>query len=269
MGDEAACQHARQLLTAAGLKAEWVASDDEAAGRIVDRRQSGASYDLILLDAKAPEMEVLAVARRLRQCAGPDVGLIIASARDWTGFAEQAQACGVDMFTKKPVLISSLSRAFEEASLKRRSAVPSGAHADFDFSGKRVLLAEDNAINAEIARHMLEMKHCSVDVAENGVAALAAFSGHPVGYYDAILMDVRMPLMDGLEATRTLRAMKRADAQTIPILAMTANAFQEDVDATLKSGMNVHMAKPIEPRTLYETLGCYLFERSEGPREKQ
>lgn len=264
--DEIASQHVKQLLTAAGLKAECVASEDCAAERLAATRQSGGSYELLLLDAKTPNMGTLETARRLRKCAGAELAIIVMSAHDWAGMAEQAQAAGVDMFTQKPVLISSLSRAFEEASLKKRSCAPLAGHSEYDFSGKRVLLAEDNEINAEIAKRMLEMKHCTVDVAENGVAALDAFSGHPVGYYNAILMDVRMPLMDGLEATRTIRGMKRADAQTIPILAMTANAFQEDVDATLQSGMNAHMAKPIEPRMLYETLCCYLFGQT--PRSR-
>ena len=123
--------------------------------------------------------------------------------------------------------------------------------------GRRILLAEDNVLNSEIARSLLEMKHCEVEIVVNGAEAVESFAAAKPGYYDAILMDVRMPLMDGIEATRAIRAMRRADGKTIPIIAMTANAFQEDVKQTLESGMNVHLAKPIEPKLLYDTLDKY------------
>jgi CheY-like chemotaxis protein len=128
---------------------------------------------------------------------------------------------------------------------------------EIDFAGKRVLLAEDNEINAEIAKNLLEIKKCAVDIADNGAVAIETFTTTPVGYYDAILMDIRMPIMDGLEATKVIRAMKKADSATVPIIAMTANAFQEDVKMSLDSGMNAHLAKPIDPVMLYDTLAKY------------
>ena len=118
-----------------------------------------------------------------------------------------------------------------------------------------MLVAEDMELNAEILMDLLEMEDIRSEHAENGQIAVDMFSEHPAGTYDAILMDVRMPVMDGLEATRAIRALDRPDAMTIPIIAMTANAFEEDVKQSLQAGMNAHLSKPVEPDRLYETLG--------------
>ena len=122
------------------------------------------------------------------------------------------------------------------------------------MKGRRILLAEDMLINAEIMIELLEMREMKVDHAENGQLAVNLFSQSPENFYDAILMDVRMPVMDGLKATETIRALNRPDAQTVPIIAMTANAFDEDVQRSLQAGMNAHLSKPVEPERLFETL---------------
>ena len=123
-----------------------------------------------------------------------------------------------------------------------------------DLKGRRVLLAEDVPVNAEIMMMVLAMREIDADLAENGRIAVDKFLEHPAGYYDAILMDMRMPEMDGLEATRTIRAMDRRDAKKIPIIALTANAFDEDVQRSLQAGLNAHLSKPVEPDALFETL---------------
>ena len=123
-----------------------------------------------------------------------------------------------------------------------------------DLEGRRVLLAEDVIINAEIIMMVLSMKGIDADLAENGRVAVEMFAGHEPGTYDAILMDMRMPEMDGLEATRAIRAMDRPDAGTIPIIALTANAFDEDVQRSMQAGLNAHLSKPVEPDALFETL---------------
>ncbi len=123
------------------------------------------------------------------------------------------------------------------------------------LEGRRVLLAEDMEINAEIMMDLLDMEGIAAEHAENGQVAVDMFTQHAVGYYDAVLMDVRMPVMDGLAAARALRALDRPDAQTVPIIALTANAFDEDVQRSLQAGMNAHLSKPVEPDRLYETLG--------------
>ena len=132
-----------------------------------------------------------------------------------------------------------------------------------DLKGRHILLAEDVKVNAEIMVMVLGMKEMDVDLAENGKIAVEMFNSHPEGYYDAILMDMRMPEMDGLEATKGIRAMDRKDAKRIPIIALTANAFDEDIKQSLQAGMNAHLSKPVEPEHLYQTLG-ELISRSEN-----
>ena len=123
-----------------------------------------------------------------------------------------------------------------------------------DLKGRRVLLAEDVVINAEIMMMVLAMREMEVDLAENGLVAVNLFESHEPGYYDAILMDMRMPEMDGLEATKAIRSLPRDDAKTIPIIALTANAFDEDVQQSMQAGLNAHLSKPVEPEVLFETL---------------
>ena len=123
-----------------------------------------------------------------------------------------------------------------------------------DLKGRHVLLAEDVTVNAEIMMMVLSMREIEADLAENGWVAVQKFARSDPGYYDAILMDMRMPEMDGLEATRTIRAMERADAKEIPIIALTANAFDEDVQQSMQAGLNAHLSKPVEPDTLFRTL---------------
>lgn len=133
---------------------------------------------------------------------------------------------------------------------------------DYDFTGRRVLLAEDNAISTEVAVLLLESKGFQVDTAENGLRALEMFSKTEQGYYSAILMDIRMPLMDGLTAAANIRHLSNADARTIPIIAMTANAFHEDVVSALSAGMNSHISKPIDPECLYQVLIASLRDQA-------
>ena len=147
----------------------------------------------------------------------------------------------------------------EERKSSGKAAIIVGIHNEDpermdDLKGRKVLLAEDVAINAEIIVMVLSMQEVDVDVAENGKIAVEMFEKSDTGYYDAILMDMRMPEMDGLEATRRIRAMEREDGKTIPIIALTANAFDEDVQRSLQAGLNAHLSKPVEPDTLYSTL---------------
>ncbi|MBQ7568157.1 response regulator, partial [bacterium] len=138
--------------------------------------------------------------------------------------------------------------------VKRRNITLGKPKTKAELSGRRVLLAEDMAINAEIMVMVLQTRNVEIDLAENGKIAVEKFSSQPEGYYDAILMDMRMPEMDGLEATQAIRALDRPDAKTIPIIALTANAFDEDVQKSLQAGLNAHLSKPVEPNALFETL---------------
>ena len=164
---------------------------------------------------------------------------------------DEARAAGVDTFAAKPLFAGTVLDEFREAFKKKNAK---RAQKKTDLSHRRVLLAEDISVNAEIMIMVLSMREIQVDHAENGRIAVEKFEGHEEGYYDAILMDMRMPEMDGLEATRRIRAMDRSDAQRIPIVALTANAFDEDVQRSMQAGLNAHLSKPVEPGLLFETL---------------
>lgn len=256
------CQHTQLILNDAGLKTEYVDSGAGAVDKVLAQHKAREDYDLILLDWKMPDMDGIETAREIRKIVGPDVTIIIMTAYDWADIEKKARAAGVDLFMKKPVFASSVTRAFENVLLRKTVELQPEAKPDYNFANKRILLAEDNIINAEIARNLLEMKGCVVELATNGAEAVESFAAAPAGRFDAILMDVRMPVMDGLDAARAIRAMRKADAKTVPILAMTANAFQEDVKMSLDAGMNAHLTKPIEPVTLYETLSRHFEKHS-------
>jgi two-component system sensor histidine kinase/response regulator len=254
------CQHTQLILNDAGLKTEYVDSGMGAVEKVLTQHKSHKDYDLILLDWQMPDMDGIETAREIRKIVGPEVTIIIMTAYDWADIEKKAKASGVDLFMKKPVFASSVTKAFENVLIHKSLEFKPEEKPDYDFTGKCVLLAEDNTINAEIACNLLEMKGCSVELATNGAEAVELFASASAGHFDAILMDVRMPVMDGLDATKAIRAMRKADAKTVPVLAMTANAFQEDVEMSLDAGMNAHLTKPIEPGTLYETLK-HFFER--------
>lgn len=178
------------------------------------------------------------------------------SAYDWTEIEARAREAGVDFFISKPIFQSVVQDVLLKATRRRQSADTLPVQKE-DFAGRRILLVEDNEINMEIARTLLEFRNASVDGACNGQQAVEMFRSSPQNHYDAVLMDVRMPVMDGIAATQAIRGLDRADAATVPILAMTANAFAEDIERSRKAGMNEHLAKPIEPETLYARLASY------------
>ena len=214
---------------------------------------------MILIDWKMPEMDGLETARRIRAIVGPEVTIIIITAYDWISIEHEAKLAGANLLMSKPMFKSSLISAFTRALGEKEERAEQDNAMDFDFSGKRVLLAEDNLINTEVAVMLLEGKGFAVDTAENGLRAMERFSKSEPGYYDAILMDIRMPLMDGLTAAVNIRHLSNVDAKDIPIIAMTANAFDDDIEKSKAAGMNAHLAKPIEPERLYQTLYDFIF----------
>jgi two-component system sensor histidine kinase/response regulator len=199
-------------------------------------------------------------ARQIRKIVGPDVTILILTAYDWSEIEQRARNAGIDNFMRKPVFVSNVIQAYDDARLQRHHVTK---HQDYDFNGKKLLLVEDNKINSEIAKRLLELKGFEVDLAVNGVEAIEKFTKSKVGEYAAILMDIRMPYMDGLEATRTIRAIRKADAGKVPIVAMSANAFDEDVQKSLESGMNAHLSKPLDAELMYATLDKLIFKRRE------
>ena len=206
-----------------------------------------------------PGMDGVEATREIRSVLGQDTPIIILTSYNWDEIAEEARAAGVDTFVAKPLFAGTVLDEFADA-FRRKNVTAKKEKAD--LKGRRILLAEDVAVNAEIMVMVLGMREMEADVAENGRIALEKFASHQEGYYDAVLMDMRMPEMDGLEATRAIRATGRADAKTIPIIALTANAFDEDVQRSMQAGLNAHLSKPIEPDLLFETLEDLLAEGS-------
>ncbi len=252
--DVVVCESAVQTLREMGVSAEWVDSGRKAVERVRALWDTDKYFDMILIDWKMPEMDGLETARRIRAIVGPEVTIIIMTAYDWVSIEHEAKLAGVNLLMSKPMFKSALVSAFSRALGEKEEQKEQTQTTAYDFTGKRVLLAEDNAINTEVAVALLKSKGFAVDTAENGLRALELFSKSPEGYYDAILMDIRMPIMDGLTAAGSIRHLSNADAATIPIIAMTANAFDDDIEKSKAAGMDAHMAKPIDAERLYQTL---------------
>lgn len=199
-----------------------------------------------------PVLDGVETSKRIRKIVGDESAIIILTAYKWDDILEEALQSGVDSFLAKPLFATNVIEEFINAYRKKMGAKT--GRKPVDLTGLRVLVAEDVEVNADILQMILESREIDSDIAENGKVAVDLFASHPENYYAAILMDMRMPEMDGLEATRTIRAMDRADAKEIPVIALTANAFDEDVQRSLQAGLNAHLTKPIQPEVLFETL---------------
>lgn len=253
------CEQAVITLKEIGVVSEWVDSGYKAVAQVEEKWARKEYYDLVLVDWKMPDMDGIETARRIRRIVGPDVTIIIMTAYDWSTIEHEAKLAGVNLLMNKPMFKSSLISAFETV-LRGEQEKSTVIDQEFNFSGKRVLLAEDHPLNVEVAIRLLKWRGFEVEHAENGIQAVELYAREPEGYYDAILMDIRMPQMDGLQATHTIRHMSKDSAKTIPIIAMTANAFDEDVQRSKAVGMNAHLAKPIEPDLLFQTLYDLIYE---------
>ena len=251
--DPIAGEHARLVLGKAGIASEIAASGPEAIEMVQLRHARMEPYNLILVDWKMPGMDGVETTRRIRAVIGNESAIIILTAYRWDDVLEEAVQAGVDSFIPKPLFAAAVMEEFKSA-LRRKDGLAAQRANKAELKGRRVLLAEDVEVNAEIISMLLQSRDMEVDVAENGRIAVEKYSGHEPGYYDAILMDMRMPEMDGLEATRRIRAVDREEARVIPIIALTANAFDEDVQRSLQAGLNAHLSKPIQPEILFETL---------------
>ena len=256
--DRDSCIHASLMLKKMGILSDWVLTGQECVNRIRESHQSGTDYDVCLADLKMPDIDGVEVARRVRAEVGPETTIIIITAYDWTNVEVRAREAGVDMFLTKPVFTSTLYNALLSVTgIDRAVRVPAEKNHRPELAGHHVLLAEDNDLNREIAVELLQMIGITVDWAENGRAALDKFLADG-DTYDLILMDVQMPVMDGYQATAAIRSSGHERAGTIPIIAMTADAFHEDIVKAETAGMNGHLAKPIDPELLYETVAEYL-----------
>lgn len=260
--DECACQSLCTILDEIGMRSEGCTSGQDAVAAIQRALNTNLPFYAAILDWKMPGMDGLDTARAIKRLVGDSLPIIILSAYDWSDIEMEARAAGVDAFLSKPVFKSGLIRTFK--SLRNKTSEDSGQTSPLepllqnDFSGRRVLLVEDNELNREIAREVLEMAGLTVEEAENGQIAVELFSASKTGYYSLILMDIQMPVMNGYDAAMAIRALKRPDALRVPILAMTANAFAEDIQAAKAAGMNEHLAKPIDFEAFGSVLKKYL-----------
>ncbi len=260
--DESTCENACHMLDEMGMKGEWVTCGKKAVEKVVKRHEENDDYFAVILDWKMPGMDGIQVTKEIRRLVGPDVPIIIISAYDWSDIELEARAAGADAFVGKPLFKSRLAHLFHDILSGEDDSAPENDADGLmkeDFSGKRVLLVEDNELNAEIAQELLEMTGLEVEWAENGQVAVDMFSNSPNGYYQMIFMDIQMPVMNGNEAARAIRALSRRDARGVPIVAMTANAFSEDVQASKNAGMNEHIPKPLDLKQLGKTLRKWLY----------
>ncbi len=249
--DNIACEHAKLVFGQVGIACDRVLSGDEALDVVRMHRARREPYDLILVDRKMPGMDGIETVRRIREDDGEQEPVIILTTYSWEDIIDEARMAGVDAFVAKPLLTERVLDEFKKVRSRKNNHT---AELKIDLAGRRVLLAEDVDVNAEIMEMLLSMRDMEVERAENGRVAVEMFAGHDQRYYDAILMDMRMPEMNGLDATRAIRTLDRADAPTIPIIALTANAFDEDVRHSMQAGLNAHLSKPVEPEALFRTL---------------
>ncbi len=256
-GDAAARRHALFLLERLGAEAREAPDVAGALEELRHAKATGAPFDVCLLGWRLSDMEGVEAARRIR--AEGEALLLVACVNDKSAIEAEAREAGVDEFLATPVFSSALRDMLAEFS-RRRSGVERAPAVgkSYDFSGRRALLVEDNEFNQEIAQEFLSMVNMETELAENGELAVRKFQEAAPGHYDLILMDVQMPVMDGHTATRRIRACDHPDAATIPILAMTANAFSGDVTAALAAGMNGHIAKPMSAEDLYRAIDACL-----------
>ena len=259
--DEQVCRSTANSLENIGINAEWVL-DGETAVKKVEECQNTSPYHIILLDWKLPGIDGIETANRIRQRLGNDIPILLISAYDWSEIEEDAKKAGISGFISKPLFRSTLFYGLKKYA---GSELPSDSTAKQDednsthFNGTKILLAEDNELNWEIANELLSERGLDIDHAENGEICVNMFDKSEAGYYKAILMDIRMPVMSGYEATEKIRALDRAD-KDIPIIAMTADAFSEDVKKCLDAGMDAHTTKPIDVEAVAKLLKKYIKE---------
>lgn len=255
--DETLCRTAVDSLESIGIQADWTLSGEKAIDMVTRHHEMRDDYQIVLLDWKLPDMDGIMVARRLRRIISEEMPLILISAYDWSEFEMEARDAGINGFISKPLFKSTL---YHE--LKKYMGVDDAQgkiDKDKELSGRHVLVAEDNDLNWEILSELLSDIGMDLEWAENGKICLEKFQESKPGQYDVILMDIRMPVMNGYETTRAIRALERPDAQAIPIIAMTADAFSEDIQQCLECGMNAHTAKPINLDEVVSLLKKYIL----------
>ena len=256
--DELLGKAAMDVLKSIGIKAEWALSGEKAIELVIQHHKKRDDYQIILLDWKLPGMNGIQAAKEIRRNLGDEVPILLISAYDWSEFEAEAREAGISGFISKPLFKSTLYHALCQY-MDIETDHGQKLNPNIDLSGCRILLAEDNELNWEIASELLSDLGVELDWAEDGQICLDMFQSSPAGYYDAILMDIRMPHVTGYEAAKIIRGLNHPDALSIPIIAMSADAFSDDIQRCLEAGMNAHIAKPIDVKELKRLLKRYLI----------
>ena len=258
--DKTSCESTVETLREIGIAGEWVLTGKEAVERCYARHETNSDYFAVILDWKMPEMDGIETARRIRECVGQDVTIIILTSFEFSEIEEEARAAGVDAFMAKPLFRSRLTATLRQFTSGKKEKDARNYLEDFaktDYTGKRLLLVEDNDLNREIATEILGMTGVTVETAENGKIAVEKVAAAPENWYRLVLMDIQMPVMNGYEATAAIRSLPGSRGK-VPIIAMTANAFAEDVQLAKNTGMNEHIAKPLDLNKLNDVLKQWL-----------
>ena len=253
------CDSVTKMLWQIGMRPEWTLHGKEAVLRARQAVELGDSYKAYVIDWLLPDLSGLEVVRQIRGIAGDDTPIIIITAYDWSAFEDEAREAGVTAFCGKPIFLSDLQDTLLEAvgksTMEQESVLP---NMQADFKGTRILLVEDNEVNREIAEMLLSTQGFVVESAWDGSMAVNMVKQSEPGYYQLILMDIQMPVMNGYDSAKAIRALESPELSAIPIVAMTADAFEEDKKRALECGMNAHVAKPIDMNQLMEVIAGIL-----------
>ena len=258
------CDSVSYMLGQIGLRAEWTLSGKEAVLRTKQASMRKEGYLVYIIDWLLPDMNGIEVTRRVRQVMGDNVPVIVLTAYDWSEIEEEAKEAGVTAFCSKPLFMSELRKCLRTVIGAEEQVEEEKEGREVQFKAGRILLAEDNELNQEIAVEILGGAGFTTEVAENGKVALEMLQRSDPGYYQLVLMDVQMPVMSGYEAVREIRQLENQRLAGIPVIAMTANAFEEDKQEALRNGMDGHIAKPINIELLFTTLNKVLSREKCG-----
>ena len=273
--DRDACESIGLILQESGVRANWVNNGPAAVEQVYKAHEEKDDYCVVILDWRMPGMDGLETARQIRGRLGSEVPILLLSAYDWESVKEEALEAGINGFLTKPIFRTELleqmkyyiwdkNKETEKQETEKAVTAKLQPEEAENLQGIRILTAEDNELNREIIVELLENSGAVVDSAQNGKEALDYYLNSSPGYYHLILMDVNMPVMDGLEAVRAIRDSGREDAAMIPVIAMTADVFKEDINKCREAGMNAHIGKPVELDKLYSTLRRFLNTGKSG-----
>ncbi|MCH5162851.1 MAG: response regulator [Clostridiales bacterium] len=259
--EEDVCMEIKELMSDTGVEIDYRLNGKDGVKAVEDSVKNGEEYNIVIVDWKMPGMDGVETARRIREKVGRELPIMVLTSFSFEDIENDAKDAGIDLFLSKPFFVSNFRRAITQIRADGTEAEVEPENEDISIEGLSVLAAEDNEINVEILLELLEIEGVKCDVAFNGQEALEKFEASEPDKYDVIFMDVQMPVMDGHAAARAIRACSHKRAKTIPIIAMTANAFDDDVKAALESGMNAHLAKPIDMTKLKQLVAKHVLKK--------